>query len=96
MDRAKATTERRRETIFLLALCVVLGFPGDACSATSVVIPTPPPRPPGLQSPELGTPEPPPPEPPPPEPPPPDVGLDVGGLEVMTLVSVAVDVVDAT
>ena len=58
MDRAKATTERRRETNFLLALCVVLGFPGDACPATSVVIPTPPPRPPGLQSPELGTPEP--------------------------------------
>ena len=68
MDRAKAMTERRREKIFLLALCFVLGFAGDACPATSVVVPIPPPRPPGLQTPpesqprqprppELGPPE---------------------------------------
>lgn len=79
MDRAKATTEWRREKIFLLALCFVLGFAGDACPATSVVVPIPPPRPPGLQSPEPHPPEPHPPElpqpvPRPPEPRPPELG----------------------
>ena len=65
MESAKVRTKRRVEKNWLLALCVVLGFPGEVRS-TSVVVPTPPPRPPGLQSPELRPSEPRPPQPRPP------------------------------